>query len=604
MKRLIIIFLLFISLVAFAGEEELKARLEENPLDFEALQELLELYEENQDYWGYISTIVELTEKLEETYSEIMPYVLQAARYAVEQYYDAEAVTLYTYFLNRMPRVSVLKEFMRELEYLYDYEGTLEDVILNAVSSFDDEKTILEEVHEYADEEYLTYVQKGIERILYKKYGEVEYMIPYLELLLDDGKYDEVKKALEEHEVVLKDKPMFFYMKGVLEVVRRNYDGAYELFKTARIMEEGLEDLERAMDLLDRLYVPDYLIEFYYTLLIDLNEENQIENLKNFATKRGEIKWIASFLEGLPEPVKISEVLQATGTIYAVTEYHLDSDMIYLALLNESGEKLFRSADIDFGKFFSSGILYVDYSYDYLRVVYEGEIKKAWEGYDTIDVSPVGDKFVISSYDYNDMKCISLDFEELWEQEILPYNAYPASWSIDGNFLLVENYDDYTRVLIDAETGETVKTFENVDDYKYLFLGKGEDIYGIDYDGNIQKLLPVKPLLTMRKAEWAVMIDEEDLLYYEIISSFLDNLYLGNLLIYNTISHTEKLIDSDVLFVPSFIPSVKIKRGKLLYVGYRDSEGFLVMYDLNTGEKDTLFRSPKVVLAFPDLLSR
>jgi len=604
MKRLIIILFLIVSMMAFAGEDELKAKLEENPRDFEALQELLELYEENDDYWGYISAMVEITGKLEDAPADIMPYVLQAARYAADQYYDTESISLYTYFLNALPRIIILKEFMSKFEYMYDYDGTMEEIITKSISSFEDPKAVLEEIHSYAFDEYLTYVQKAVEKILYLEYGENQYMIPFLESLLDDGKYAEVEGALRENEEDLKDTPMLYYMKGVLAAARENYDETYKQFKIARGMEGGAQELDRALNLLDRIYVPDYLIEFYQALLMDLDEENQLQNLISYAARNKGIQWIAGFLQGLPEPAKISDALQATGTLYAITEYYPDSDMIYLTLIDNSGKKLLRMPGVSYGRFFKAGLFYVDFSGNYPKVIYEGEEKKFWDGYNAVDTSPLGDKFLISNDDH--LKCISSEFELLWEQDLSPYDAFPISWSVDEKYLLIENYDDYIRTLINAETGEPVKTFENVDEYDYLFLGKSNEVYSIDYDGNIQMLSPIKPLLTSRLAKWAIMVDEENLLYFESVSGFLDDLYLGNLLLYSTQSHTEKVIASDVLFVPSSIPSMSIKVGKILYAGYdiTNEKGFMEEYDIESGETTRLVETSKVVLAFPDLLPR
>ncbi|OAA29359.1 hypothetical protein AT15_02235 [Kosmotoga arenicorallina S304] len=604
MKRLIIILFLIVSLVAFATEEELKAKLEENPRDFEALQELLEIYEENEDYSGYIDTMLEITEKLEDAPTEIMPYVLQAARYAADQYYDAESVSLYTYFLNALPRMSVLEEFMSAFEYMYDYDGTPEEVIMKSISAFDDQKATLEEIRNYAEEEYLTYVQSDIEKILYEKFGETQYMFHYLESLLRDQKYDEVEKALIENEENLKDNPMFYYTKGVLAAVNEDYDETYKQFKIARAMEDGARKLDDALNMLDIAYVPDYLIEFFQALLIDLDEKNQQLNLMNYAAKNRGIKWISGFLEELPEPPKISDALKATGTLYAVTEYNPESDTVYFTIVDNSGKKLIRLPGMSYGRFFKSGLLYVDFSGYDPKVVYEGEEEKHWVGYNALDVSPKGDKILIS--DYDSIKFITSDFEALWEYDIPLYEAFPISWSVDEKYLMVENYDNYLRYLINTGTGEIIETFDNSDNYDYLFLGKSNEVYGIDYDGNIEKLSPVKPLLTSRKAKWAIMVDDENLLYFESLSGFLDNLYLGNLMLYNTKNHTEKPIASNVLFVPALIPSVTIKSGKIIYTGY-DTElekGFMKVHDLETGETTILEEIQHVVLAFPDILQR
>ncbi|TYB85154.1 MAG: hypothetical protein FXF54_11880, partial [Kosmotoga sp.] len=89
MKKIFIILLICFSLFAYANGvdvETLKQSIENDPGDYESLSKLLEIYEDEEDYYAYIDTVISVINRVEEPEARLLPFVLQAARYASEQY--------------------------------------------------------------------------------------------------------------------------------------------------------------------------------------------------------------------------------------------------------------------------------------------------------------------------------------------------------------------------------------------------------------------------------------------------------------------------------------------------------------------------------------
>ncbi|NLT45623.1 MAG: hypothetical protein GXX80_08980, partial [Thermotogaceae bacterium] len=87
MKRLIfVILLLIIPLVGMAQVEELKAKLAENPLDFESLQALLKIYDEDYDLESYGTILKEVVSSVDEIPETMYQVIKEGIEKLIDNY--------------------------------------------------------------------------------------------------------------------------------------------------------------------------------------------------------------------------------------------------------------------------------------------------------------------------------------------------------------------------------------------------------------------------------------------------------------------------------------------------------------------------------------
>ncbi|KUK67904.1 MAG: Uncharacterized protein XD86_0522, partial [Mesotoga infera] len=88
MKRLVfVILLLIIPLVGIAQVEELKAKLAENPLDFESLQALLKIYDEDYDLESYGTILKEVVSSVDEIPETMYQVIKEGIEKLIDNYY-------------------------------------------------------------------------------------------------------------------------------------------------------------------------------------------------------------------------------------------------------------------------------------------------------------------------------------------------------------------------------------------------------------------------------------------------------------------------------------------------------------------------------------
>ena len=598
MKKIFIILLICFSLFAYANGvdvETLKQSIENDPGDYESLSKLLEMFEDEEDYYAYIDTVISVINRVEEPEARLLPFVLQAARYASEQYLDQEELDLYTYFLVHNPNLGIVHEFFSELYYLYLSDEIKKEAILNIARAFEDVDNFLEERYAEYEGTHYTDVTKLLGELLYER-GNTEYLIPYITSVLKDENFDEVKRLLNEYKDSLQESPDYYFLLGIINTYNKDLESALKNFKHG----QSIASSKKFAEYLDVMYyveIPEYLIDIFGAVVTSDSTQTLQYNLQDFVRKHPEIYWISTYLEDLPAPVPINELISSYDELFLLTEFDPTSEKIQLVLMNRNGEQISRFSNVIYGNFFGDGIIYSS-GFEQEMIIFEGETKETWTNYSFFITSPLKDSLILVN-DYDGiLTCINEDLSVRWDLEI-DYYDYNTSWSANGKYFAFCDYD-YNFYILDTETGTITETFSSDLYYEQVFVRNNGEIYVINSEGNIEGIKPNKPLLTSSTAVSAAFIDDDTLMYLESTEELFQDIMKVRVHIYSLEDHMDKVIEESMILVPAPINQLVVRDGKVYFTTYTETESNLVSYDVATDEIKTLFTSEKMLL-FPDI---
>lgn len=598
MKRIFIILLICFSLFAYANGvdvETLKQNIEEDPGDYESLSKLLEIYEDVEDYYAYIDTVISVINRIEEPSNKILPFVLQAARYASEQYLDQEELDLYTYFLVNNPNLGVVHEFFSELYYLYLSDDAKKESILKIAKSFGNVDNFLEQ--RYIEYEGLNYtdVTRLLGELLFER-GKTEYIIPYITSVLKEENFDKVKKLLDENKEVLQDNPDYYFILGIINTYNKDLDSALKNFTYGRSISSGNKFAEY-LDLMHYVEVPEYLIDIYDAVITSDSSQTLQNNLQEYVRKHSEIYWISKYLKDLPEPVPISELLSTFDELFLITSFNPDNEKIALLLLNSEGKRVSRFSNVIYGNFFSNGIIYSS-GFEQEKIIFEGATKETWTNYAYFISSPLKDSLILVN-DYDGiLTCLNEDLSVKWNLEA-DYYDYNSSWSANGKYFTFCDYD-YNFYVVDTLTGTITETFSSDLYYEQVLVRNNGEIYIINSEGNIEGIKPNKPLLTSNEALTATFIDDDTLMYLESVEELFQDIMRVRIHIYSLEDHTDEVIEESMILVPAPITQIVHKDNKIYYTTFEETASEFKYFDVDSGETRTLFTLDQMLL-FPDV---
>ncbi|TYB93782.1 MAG: hypothetical protein FXF54_06340 [Kosmotoga sp.] len=598
MKRIFIILLICFSLFAYANGvdvETLKQNIEEDPGDYESLSKLLEIYEDVEDYYAYIDTVISVINRIEEPSNKILPFVLQAARYASEQYLDQEELDLYTYFLVNNPNLGVVHEFFSELYYLYLSDDAKKEAMLKIAKSFGDVDNFLEQ--RYAEYEGMNYtdVTRLLGELLFER-GKTEYIIPYITSVLKEENFDEVKKLLNENKEELQDKPDYYFILGIINTYNKDLDSALKNFTYGRSISSG-NKFGEYLDLMHYVEVPEYLIDIYDAVITSDSSQTLQNNLQEYVRKHSEIYWISKYLKDLPEPVPISELLSTFDELFLITSFNPDNEKIDLLLLNSEGKRVSRFSNVIYGNFFSDGIIYSS-GFEQEKIIFEGATKETWTNYAYFISSPLKNALIlINDYD-GVLTCLNKDLSVRWDLKV-DYQDYNSSWSANGKYFTFCDYD-YNFYVVDTLTGTITETFSSDLYYEQVLVRNNGEIYIINSEGKIEGIRPNKPLLTSNEALTASFIDDDTLMYLESVEELFQDIMRVRIHIYSLEDHTDKVIEESMILVPAPITQTVHKDHKIYYTTFEETASEFKYYDVDSGETRTLFTFDQMLL-FPDV---
>ncbi|MFO7881225.1 MAG: hypothetical protein R6U52_01650 [Kosmotogaceae bacterium] len=599
MKSFLLIGFVFIfSFCLFANGydiDSLKENLENDPGDYESLAKLLEIYENEEDYYAYIDTVVSVINRIEEPVAKVLPFVLQAARYASEEYLDQEEIDLYTYFLVNNPNLGIVHEFFSELYYLYLSDDIKKDAILEIAKAFGDIDNFLEQRYVEYKSTYYTDVTKLLGELLFER-GNTEYLIPYITSILKDENFDEVKRLLDENKEYLKENPDYYFLLGIINTYNKDLDSALGNFKYGQSISSS-NKFSEYLDLMHYVEIPEYLIDIYAAVVTSDSTKTLQYNLQEFVRKHPEIYWISSYLKDIPEPVSITELISGYEELFLVTEFNPNNEKIQLVLLNNKGDQISRFSNVIYGNFFSDGIIYSS-GFEQEQIIFEGDTKETWTNYSFFISSPSKDALILVN-DYDEvLTCLNEDLTVRWNLEI-DYYDYNTSWSSNGKYFSFCDYD-YNFYVLNAETGTIIEDFSSDLYYEQVFVRNNGELFIINSEGNIEGIRPNKPLLTSNTAVSATFIDDDTFMYLESVEELFQDIMRVKVHIYSLEDHIDQVIEESMILVPAPINQLIVRNGKIYFTTFTESKSNFIRHDISTGETKTLFTSEKMLL-FPDV---
>lgn len=293
-KILIILFLTLIPLFLFAQIEELKAKLAANPADIESLEALLKIYEENYDDNSYINTVIEVARALTEIPEGMVAIFERTIEKALNNYYSEQAGELSKIYFDNFKNRKSLLYHLRSLNSSWYLS---ESDVRYAVTSIENEDHL--ELYKYLYEEskelYPTDLSLIVSRILVEDFGESEFLIPYIENLFYEGDFSTAEELLMEYSQNLTEEPMNYFLKGLLALNYGNYDEAVELFLQGKSFNDEAA-LGKAIEILDYIYIPDYVSELFRAIVLSSDEASLQNNIQMYMIGHEELDWIYSWL--------------------------------------------------------------------------------------------------------------------------------------------------------------------------------------------------------------------------------------------------------------------------------------------------------------------
>ncbi|HON28165.1 MAG TPA: hypothetical protein PK411_07265 [Mesotoga infera] len=592
-KILIILFLTLIPLFLFAQTEELKAKLAANPADIESLEALLKIYEENYDYNSYINTVIEVAHALTEIPEGMVAIFERTIEKALDNYYSEQAGELSKIYFDNFKNRKSLLYYLRSLNSSWYLS---ESDVRYAVTSIENEDHL--ELYKYLYEEskelYPTDLSLIVSKILVEDFGESEFLIPYIENLFYDGDFTTAEELLMEYSQDLAEEPMYYFLKGLLALNYGNYDEAVELFLQGKSFNDEAA-LGNATQILDYIYIPDYVSELFRAIVLSSDEASLQNNLQSYMIRHEELDWIYSWLSRVPAPKKIDELLEGEEVVISYNTLNMDYETGSVGFFDIEGNLFGSLADAIYGQFLDSKT-FVYISLQNERVVVEGERKARFNGYTVYSLSPDRSKFLLLDNYGEKIVMIGPELTQIWSADG-DFGMIPVSWSPDGYRVAVStDYDVFS--IFNADTGEVLETVEGW--YDLVFLSN-DNAYAIDYDGNIVDLSTDEPLKTAKTAVWAEFGSDNRIIYFIPPEEYGDFSYIA-LRVYDLETGTDRVLGNRVLWMDAPVPSIKVE-GPYIYFTEKDTNGMhrVLVMDYTTNE--LLFESmPSYdVLIFPDV---
>ena len=594
MKRLVfVILLLIIPLVGIAQVEELKAKLAENPLDFESLQALLKIYDEDYDLESYGTILKEVVSSVDEIPETMYQVIKEGIEKLIDNYYLDYAEEISERLYDLEPKRDSLLLYLKTLN---SYWSLSEEIVREAVGRLEEDQVdTYVFLHDESVELYPAELQLIVSRILVEDFGETDYLIPYIVGLLDDYDFSTARTLLNENSELLYSEPMFYYLNGILDLEGGYYDDAVDWFLQGKAFDDG-SDIHDALSLIYYyLYIPEHVSALFRAIVLADDEASLISNIQEFMVYYEELPWIFSWISRVPEPKRLVEILSEEEAVISYNSVNFDMEKISIGFYDIAGILQGNVANAIYGQFLDART-YVYISENMEGVFVEGERKARFDGFDVYSLSPDRSRFLIMDTWGETISMVNSDMSILWS---IPaeYSMIPVAWSPDGSRIAISTgWDVYS--IIDVESGEVIEALESY--YDLVFLSD-EEMYAIDYDGNIVRLEDESTLDTDAPALWAGFGDNDKIIYFEYPEEYIDFSY-DSLHVFDLNTGEDRIVSDRALFIDAPVPSLKIE-GSLLYFTETDLEGLhrIVVLDYTTNE--VLFESSpsRDVLIFPDV---
>lgn len=587
---LFIVFML--SLALFAQVDELKAKLAENPADIESLDALLEIYAQEYDYESYLNTVEEVAMALDTIPDEMLPYLEESITLALDYYYSEQAQNLAEIYFSVAPSRNSLLLYLRSVNDNWTLE---EDTVREAVSQLEEEETpeLYRYLFEQASELYPSDLALITSKILVEDFGEIDFLLPYIKNLLFESEFENARDLLNSYESSLEEEPLYYYFSSFLALYEGEYDKAVELYLEGKSRDDGTA-VEESLEVLDYIYVSDYVLELFKAIVLAEDEVTLADNLQEYLATHEELAWIYSWISKVPAPKKVVELLAGEEVVISYNALKLEMEKINIGFFDIDGVLQGTVVQAIYGQFLDArSYLYLNAEND--RAIVEGERQAKFMGYDVYSLSPDRSMFLLLESYGDEIIMIGPELEPIWSVEG-EFQMIPPSWSPDGaRVVLSLDYDTFS--VIDTQSGEVIQEYEG---YDFVFLSQ-DGAYAIDWEGNIIDLSSEETLKTDKLAYWASVGIEGKILYYEYPEEYAD--FASEALhVFDTQSGSDRVLASNVLFMDAPVPSVKLE-GPYVYFTEIDENGMykVIVQDYTTNALLFEGKASRDLLLFPDV---
>ncbi|MFA6657173.1 MAG: hypothetical protein WCS38_07705, partial [Mesotoga sp.] len=469
MKRLIfVILLLIIPLVGMAQVEELKAKLAENPLDFESLQALLKIYDEDYDLESYGTILKEVVSSVDEIPETMYQVIKEGIEKLIDNYYSDYAEEISERLYDLEPKRDSLLLYLKTMNSNWSLS---EEIVREAVGRLGENQVeAYVFLHDESVELYPAELQLIVSRILVEDFGETDYLIPYIVGLLDDYDFSTARSLLDENSELLHSEPMFYYLNGILDLEGGYYEDAVDWFLQGKAYDDG-SDIHEALSLIYYIYIPEHVSALFSAIVLADDEASLTSNIQEFMVNYEELPWILSWISRVPEPKKLVEILSEEEAVISYNSVNFDMEKISIGFYDVAGVLQGNVANAIYGQFLDART-YVYISENMEGVFVEGERKARFDGFDVYSLSPDRSRFLIMDTWGETISMVNNDMSILWS---IPaeYSMIPVAWSPDGSRIAISTgWDIYS--IIDVESGEVIEALESY--YDLVFLSD-EEVY-------------------------------------------------------------------------------------------------------------------------------
>ncbi len=592
-KTILLILVALLPIVLFAQIDELKAKLADNPADIESLEALLKIYEDNYDYYSYLDTVRGVASAVGEIPDEMLPIIEKAIEMAQYNYYSDMASELSRIYFDADKNRQSLLFYLQSLNSAWYLS---ESDVRDAVAELPDEEPV--ELYRYlydgSVELYPADLSLIVSRILVEEFNENDFLLPYIKGLFYDGDYRTSEELLNEYSEVLVEQPMFYYLKSILELIEGNYEQALDVFLKGKAYDDG-SAMQEAFEVLYYVYVPEYVMELFRAIVTSDDEATLQANIQEYISRFQELSWIFSWISRVPEPKKISELLEGEEVVISYNVVNFDTQKIITGFFDIDGVLQGSLNNTIYGQFLDArSFIYISAETD--RVIVDGERKARFMGYDVYSLAPDRSKFLLLESYGEKIVMVGPDLTTLWSADG-EFNMIPPSWSPDSSRVAVSTgYDVFS--VFDTATGELLEQFDYW--YDFVFLSN-DNAYAIDYEGSIIDLTTDESLDTSAYALWAEFGVDGKILYYEQPEDY-EEFYYQSLRVFDISTGADRLLAENVLFMDAPVSSIKVE-GPYVYFTEKDPSGMhrVVVLDYTTNE--LLFRGKlnSDILIFPDV---